>query len=54
MDAVKDDPLDQGPKGHAKDGQERDGYSDNALRDAMELLFFAYRDHAFGKGVDFL
>jgi DNA-binding MarR family transcriptional regulator len=34
MDAVKDTPLEDGP----------DGYSDDALRDAMELLFFAYRD----------
>ena len=34
MDAVKDTPADERP----------DGYSDDALRDAMELLFFAYRD----------
>ncbi len=34
MDAVKDTPLEDGP----------DGYSGDALRDAMELLFFAYRD----------
>ena len=44
MDAVKDTPLDQGPKGHAQDGQGPNSYSDDALRDAMELLFFAYRD----------
>lgn len=34
MDTLKDDPL----------ADARDGYSDDALRDAMELLFFAYRD----------
>lgn len=34
MDAVKDNPLAEGTE----------GYSDDALRDAMELLFFAYRD----------
>ena len=44
MDAVKDNPLGEGPNGHSKDGQGPDGYSDDALRDAMELLFFAYRD----------
>ena len=44
MDAVKDSPLGEGLNGHSKDGQGPDGYSDDALRDAMELLFFAYRD----------
>ena len=34
MNAVKDTPADEG----------LESYSDDALRDAMELLFFAYRD----------
>ena len=51
MDAVKEDVIANGDADAKSPGAAAantagapDGYSDGALRDAMELLFFAYRD----------